>query len=375
MKRLASLALLLPLAAFAATPPTPASTTNPGDDSAIQQQMGELQQQMGELASRMAVLSAKIGNQASASALRYLADGTRGMLGIVLKDERDGMHVLAVTPGGPAERAGLKVGDVLTAVNGKAIPRTDPDVSELAGLAFGKPVTLTVARDGKTLHLTATPERLAGGDWQATVRAATRAAQEATAQINSPEFQQNLQLEIASAIGNAADAGLAAIGSGPGQHGWKITAPWWGLNLASLNPGLSGYFGTDKGALVLSRDADRYPALEPGDVITQVGGKAVDDPQDAMRAFLDAPDDKPVAVTVRRHGKPVQLALKAPPRWLLSPPPPPPAPPPPPVPPKPATPPSPPAPPVPPAPSPPPAPPAPGTTSAPYPAPIPSLLR
>ncbi len=356
MKRLLALSLMLPLAGIAA-PPSPAASAaaaqtaarTAASDAAVQQQMADLQARMGELAQRMAALSTRIGNEASASALRYLADSRRGMLGMAVDDRADGMHVEAVTPGGPAERAGLKNGDLITAINGKPLPGNDDDDSLLDELQPGKSVRVTILRDGKPLHLQATPERWQSDDWRATVRAAEHAAREASARVNSPEFKQHLQQQIDDAMREASRARKAAIEAGAHAGTWRVFAPLWGLNLAPLNPGLGRYFGTDQGALVLSRDAKRYPELESGDVITRVGGHAVASPHDAMRAFRDAPDDKPVTLAVRRHDKSLALTLKSPPRWLAIPPPPPapPVPPTPPAPPAPFAPPAPPTPPPP----------------------------
>ena len=325
------------------------------------QKLADLQAHMSDLAQRMAALSARIGDQASASALRYLSDSKRGMLGIAVDPDDDGIHVQAVTPGGPAERAGLKTGDVITAINGKRLTWNDGSLlTGLSDLPSGKPVRLTVQRGGKTLHFRATPERFQTGDWQETIRAAQRAAgraaQQATAEVSSPEFQERIRAQVEQAMREASRATTAAVRAGKDGGAWSFVAPWWGLNLAPLNPDLGHYFGTDRGALVLSRDAKRYPQLQPGDVITRVDGRTVTDPQEAMRAFREAADGQSLAVTVRRHDKTLKLAFKSPPRWLaLPPPPPPPAPPAPPTPASPeipAAPPPPPATPLPPAPPP-----------------------
>jgi C-terminal processing protease CtpA/Prc len=292
-------------------------------EAADAQKLADLQAHMNDLAQRMAELSARIGDQANASALRYLADSKSGMLGIAVDPDDDGIHVQAVTPDGPAERAGLKAGDVITAINGKRLSSNDASLlTGLSDLPPGKPVRLTVLRDGKTLHVRATPERFQPGDWQATVRAAQRAARQATTQVRSPEFRERIQKQIDEAMKEASRATTAAMQAG-NAGAWPVMAPWWGLNLAPLNPDLGRYFGTDRGALVLSRDAKRYPELQPGDVITRVGNRAVERPQDAMRAFREASTDQPVAVTVRRHDKTLKLVFKSPPRWLALPPPPP----------------------------------------------------
>lgn len=328
-------------------------------ESADAQKLADLQAHMSDLAQRMAELSAKIGDQASASALRYLSDSKSGMLGVAVRHGKAGTTVVAVSPDSPAERAGVQVGDVITGISARSMAfHGKGSAHDLAHLRVGEPVELTVQRNGKTLHLRATPERFSSADWRATVREAQRAAREATAQVRSPEFRARIQKQIDEAMKEASRATEAAVQAGR-AGAWPVVAPWWGLNLAPLNADLGHYFGTDRGALVLSRDAGRYPELQPGDVITRVNGRAVARPQDAMRAFREAPNDHPVAVTVRRHDKTLKLAFKSPPRWLaLPPPPPPPAPA---VPPTPAAPKAPAAPPPPAIPAPPPAPP----TSAP----------
>ena len=323
-------------------------------EAADAQKLADLQAHMSDLAQQMAELSAKIGDQASASALRYLGDSKRGMLGIAVTRGQGGTRVEAVTPGGPAERAGVKVGDVITQVRARSFSWNSKSTPEdLSDLRVGGPVELTILRNGKTLHLRATPERFQSADWQATVRAAQRAAREATAQVRSPEFRERIQKQIDEAMKEASRATTAAMQAG-NEGSWPVMAPWWGLNLAPLNPGLGRYFGTDRGVLVLSRNDQQFPELQPGDVITEVGGRSAAQPEDVQRALRDADGDKHVRVTLRRHGKTVTLAMKVPPRWALLPPPPPPSPP---EPPKPADVAAPPAPATPPLPPPPPSPP------------------
>jgi S1-C subfamily serine protease len=379
MQRTLAFCLLLPFAgtAFAAPPPASDSTQPAETGAATQQRMADLQTRMNDLARQMAALSTKMGDEANATALHYLADSRRGMFGMAVMSTSNGLRVGAVTPGGPAERAGIQGGDTITRIDGK--PVGTHGESALWHAEAGKPITLLVDRDGKLHELHVTPERLQASDWQAIARQAELAADQATAQVRSPEFQKRIQQSIEDAMKGAeaarvgADAaraqaeaareGAAAARAAAGrarERAWVAlrSAPWFGLNLAPLNPGLGSYFGTDRGALVLSRDDKQFPELQPGDVITAVGGQAVARPEDATRALRDATKDKSVAVALRRHGKPVTLAMKVPAGWDILPPlppPPPELPPPPPEPPAP--------PPVPPSatpPAPPPAPPPPG---------------
>jgi S1-C subfamily serine protease len=61
-----------------------------------------------------------------------------------------GCQQSAVVPGGPAAKAGLKPGDVITAVNGKTVHSVDQFVGTIATYAPGDTVTLSVKRAGQT---------------------------------------------------------------------------------------------------------------------------------------------------------------------------------------------------------------------------------
>ncbi|HEX5353703.1 MAG TPA: PDZ domain-containing protein [Rhodanobacteraceae bacterium] len=343
MKRTLTFCLLFSVAgALVAAPP---SSSNARTDAVTQQQMADLQARMSQLAARMAALSTKIGDEASASALHYLSDNKRGMLGMAVGAGAKGLHVYAVTPGGPAEHAGLKTGDTITSVDGNPVSSfNDSSEDVLWSAEAGKPLRLDVNRGGKTLHFDLTPERLRPVDWQVTLRAAQRAANQAfasvqspefrrqlrqgidasLASVRSPEFQKQIQQSIDDAMKSAKIARAELAKAGRHGHAWAVfMSPWWGLNLAPLNPDLGHYFGTDRGVLVLSRSDRQFPELRPGDVITKVGGQSVQRPEDVQRALRNASGDKSVNVALRRHGKTITLAMKVPQRWAVIPPPPP----------------------------------------------------
>src|SRR5205085_6684655 len=91
----------------------------------------------------------------------------RGQLGVVvqtvtsdiaqsldMKDVR-GVIVGSVQPGSAAERAGLKQGDVIVALNGQPVNDSNSLRNRVASTAPGADVTLTVVRDGREQQLTA----------------------------------------------------------------------------------------------------------------------------------------------------------------------------------------------------------------------------
>ncbi|MGB3316608.1 MAG: RIP metalloprotease RseP [Albidovulum sp.] len=64
--------------------------------------------------------------------------------------------ILSVQPKSAAQDAGLKIGDVIVAMNGVEVPRFI-DLQEVVRAGKGAPITLTVWRDGKTFDATLTP--------------------------------------------------------------------------------------------------------------------------------------------------------------------------------------------------------------------------
>ncbi len=92
----------------------------------------------------------------------------RGMLGVQVQDltlelaqafsipEQRGVIISAVVPGSPAEKAGLKIGDIIIAINDRAVDDS-ADVRNTIGLIrVGSRVELKILRDGKERIIRAT---------------------------------------------------------------------------------------------------------------------------------------------------------------------------------------------------------------------------
>ena len=65
-------------------------------------------------------------------------------------------RISLVEPGGEGHRIGLHAGDVITAIDGKPVSDGEAMIAQIHG-SLGKPLVLTVRRDGETLTKTATP--------------------------------------------------------------------------------------------------------------------------------------------------------------------------------------------------------------------------
>lgn len=89
--------------------------------------------------------------QGKSSATGYLGvSGTDPTLG------RAGALVNEVVNGGPADKAGLQVGDLVTSVNGHAVQSMDDLAAQIRILEPGQKVQLGIVRDGKQQTITAT---------------------------------------------------------------------------------------------------------------------------------------------------------------------------------------------------------------------------
>jgi regulator of sigma E protease len=95
-------------------------------------------------------------------------DGTEQTLTVKVPDKPDVFHIVGypqmpavadineTAVGMPAEKAGMKTGDLIVGINGKPVV-TWPQLVEAVRHSDGKPVEFLIRRDGKELSLTITP--------------------------------------------------------------------------------------------------------------------------------------------------------------------------------------------------------------------------
>jgi serine protease Do len=109
-------------------------------------------------------------NMAKNVTQQLLKDGTvhRGYLGVQIKDlnkdvaarlgvdGQKGVLLAKVFDGSPAAKAGLKDGDILTALAGKPVEDSHDLQTVVAGLPLNQPVSVTVVRDGERKELNVT---------------------------------------------------------------------------------------------------------------------------------------------------------------------------------------------------------------------------
>ena len=190
----------------------------------------------------------------------------RAMLGINLgprggEEPSEGVKIVSVSPGGGAESAGLKAGDVLLAIGDKQLKaESDLSAREVLMQAMGKvepgdKVKLRYRRDKKEATATVTAE----------------------APMMDRIFTRPLAVR-----GRAAHA-IPAMPFPAPLAMMRVVGVFGSAELVPLTPKLGQYFGAEKGLLVVRAPADSRLKLEDGDVIVDIDGRTPTSPTHAFR--------------------------------------------------------------------------------------------
>ena len=212
--------------------------------------------------------------------------------------DKIGARIVGVTPGGPAEKAGLREGDIISRFNGTALGGAagagDASVPgqrlvELAGkLEPGDTVKLEYRRESTTRSVTLVAEDLGFRVW--------------TRGPDDLRHMRQLPRMMGPGFEEMGDQFRLYVGGGAAG----------GLDLADMNAGLGQYFGTSEGALVLDAPADSTIPLKAGDVILSIDGRAPNSAGHARRILGSYEGGETVKAEVMRQKKKVTVTWTAP---------------------------------------------------------------
>ena len=202
----------------------------------------------------------------------------RGFLGVTIQEldqdlanalglpSAEGVLIAEVNAGSPAEKAGIRRGDVALSVNGRAVASTGAFRNAIAAAGSGAAIELELLRDGK---------------------------------------RHKLSAKLAAQPSEDARSG-GEVQSSSGRAGMRL-APLDGAARKQLEvPD-----GIEAGAVIEAVEPGSPAAaagLRPGDVILEMDKKAVASPEDVAAAWREAKG--PIAVSVLREGRTFYAVLK-----------------------------------------------------------------
>jgi S1-C subfamily serine protease len=234
---------------------------------------------------------------------------SRPSLGVVVDmragaSDSIGARIESVTPGGPADRAGVRSGDIITRIGGKALVQSTSVGAGLgamqsqpglrliefsARLAPNDTVALQLrrGRSVRNVRLVTEPQRtvtywrqpIAGSNEQMAV-----------------ELQQRYEvLKSVEPMITQRDEPL----TGTFYDRWPLAA----LQLAPLNAELGQYFGISDGILVISVPRSSGLRLRGGDVILRVDGRTPASPVHLLRILQSYDSAEQVRLDIVRNRK------------------------------------------------------------------------
>lgn len=271
--------------------PPAASSADAPDRAALEKQLQAAREQLDRSAREVAELSRQLYGGTESDVMRFVEGRPPGsMLGVNVgagASRDEGVEVVGVSPGGPAEQAGLQAGDVLVAVDGQTLRRNGdrgPNaqlVAFMRGVEPGRAVKVDYLRDGQ------------------------RRSASVTAAPAEPPMMRVLRERLAGPLAE----GLAL----PGLEGLLgHERGFRSLELVPLTPKLGQYFGTDRGLLVVRAANAPGLLLEEGDVLQTVDGRTPENPGQALRILRSYQPGEKVKLGVMRLRKPLTLEATVP---------------------------------------------------------------
>ncbi|HWP36563.1 MAG TPA: PDZ domain-containing protein [Gemmatimonadales bacterium] len=269
----------------------------------VEERMRELRNEMRELERRLNEMDRRQGRAVARAAPRVWSSGpfvtfmgNRARLGVTVRTERNprvdsiGAELVGVTPGGPAEEAGLRSGDVITVFNGERLAGRYPAAGERESepgrklvdfardLEDGDTVQVEYRRGGETRRATIVARDLEPGGWSGFVT------------VDPPSVKIDAERLRDMAAGMA---GRSMV--------FSLSDRWLDMELVALNPELGEYFGVSDGLLVIRAPRDGTLNLRAGDVILRIGGRTPTSQASAVRILRSYDEGETVEIEIMRQ--------------------------------------------------------------------------
>ncbi len=206
----------------------------------------------------------------------------------------EGVKIEGVTPGSAADDAGLRAGDILTAVNDESLSSETSSAANrrlldfMQGVEEGDQLDVEYLRNGNVGSIEVEPRVM-------DMHVFSWAPGAETIVIPSGSFAPHAMEKFEMNFG----------------FGWAGSS-WYSMELIELNAGLGKYFGTDTGLLVVSAPKSNALELQDGDVIQSIDGREPKDTRHAMRILSSYKSGEKLKLGIMRDKKKRTLEVKIP---------------------------------------------------------------
>lgn len=201
-----------------------------------------------------------------------------------------GVKVVLVTPGSPAEKAGLRSGDVVTMFNGVKLAGLESPASEVMkqgeNIEVGDTVTVEFKHGTERKRVQMVAADLSGFAYAYSTEPGATPEPGSRMRVAMPEMFE--------------------FGGIPGG--------WLDVELVTVNKDLGEYFGAIEGVLVIRAPRDSSLGLKAGDVVLSIGGRKATSPAQAIRVMRSYENGESFEISVLRQKKRVNVTAKVPAR-------------------------------------------------------------
>ena len=271
-------------------------------EAEMDRRLMEAEERMAEAARQIAeITSERLPPMVQIERRFDLSDKPR--LGVTIDGEQqagpvEGVTILGVTPGSAASDAGLRAGDVITAINDESLSADSAELANarlldfMQGIEAGDVLNVEYLRNGKVGSVEVEPRAMernmfvwrGDGGRHFTVPRAPNAP-------HGPVVVEKFKMDFA----------FPWAGTGLGE-----------LELVELSEGLGRYFGTDRGLLVISAPKSDAFELQDGDVIQSIDGREPKDVRHAMRILSSYQSGEKLKLGIMRDKKKRTLDVEIP---------------------------------------------------------------
>lgn len=263
----------------------------------VEMRMKDAERRLAEAARHVADLSMAQLPKLERRLERAIRANRGPVLGVTIGSDNDGdpvegVELMGVSPGGAAEEAGLRAGDVITSINDEPLTADNSREANaklldfMQGVEEGDSLSVEYLRNGKSDTTEIAPRPMGNNFFAFGFDGGNFTVPDVPVAPNVRQF---------------------------GNFIWRSRGDGFGdMELAQLTERLGSYFGTDEGLLVVRAPEDEGLQLEDGDVILNIDGRTPTSVGHAMRILGSYESGEELKIEIMRDKRKRSITLEIP---------------------------------------------------------------